>query len=378
MPALVLQWGLTMPNWLQLRAEFPALRSWSYLDTASFGQMPSCAREAMVGHLTERDETASSKFLSWFDDTDGIRESCARLINCKASDIAFVPSAGTGLAYLMQGLDWNAGDEVLTLADEFPNQLYQIGPAQRVGATFRAVPWADFYASITERTRVVLLSTVNYATGFRAPIAEIGRFLRERDILFYLDGTQSIGALQFDVAEVRPAMLCVDAYKWLLSPNGAGFVYVAPELRERLTPSVIGWRSDAGWREVDSLNHGTPVFPDSAQKYEGGMLPFPSLYAMGAVVDMLLEKGPAEIESRVMELAAQTRAMLASLGAEVNTDASQIVTARIPGRDSSELARVLKTRRIVISARHGRLRISPHFYNNEADIEALQVSIAKC
>jgi cysteine desulfurase/selenocysteine lyase len=364
-----------MPDWEQLRAEFPSLKEWVYLDTASFGQVPRIAAQAVSRHLTHRDQTASSQFLAWFDDMDHIRAACAQLVNCLASDIAFVPNASTGLAWLMQGLDWKSGDEVLTLSNEFPNQLYQGPSAERSGATFRTVPWPAFYNSIHGRTRLVLLSTVNYATGFRPPIAQIGRFLRERGILLYVDGTQSLGALQFDVQAVQPAMLCVDAYKWMLSPNGAGFVYVDPELRKHLAPTVVGWRSDSGWRGVTGLNHGTPVFTDSAQRYEAGLLPFPSLYAMGAVVKMLLETGPAPIEERVLELAEKTRAMLCGLGGEVNTDASQIVTAHIPGRDANETARDLKAKKILISARHGRLRISPHFYNNEADILALRTAL---
>jgi hypothetical protein len=98
----------------------------------------------------------------------------------------------------------------------------------------------------TPRTRLVAISTVNYSTGFRPPLEEISETLRRRGILLYLDGTQSLGALQFDVSRIRPDLFAVDAYKWLLSPNGAGFMYVSPELRERLAPAVIGWRSHQG------------------------------------------------------------------------------------------------------------------------------------
>ena len=366
-----------MLDWQQIRTEFPALTSWTYLDTASFGQLPRQASEAVIRHLSHRDKTASSQFLSWFDDVDRIRESCGRLVNCSALDIAFVPSASTGLAFLMQGLDWKPDDEVLTLADEFPNQLYQSAVTAKFKGSFRKVAWADFHGALSNRTRVVMLSTVNYASGFRPPIEELGALLKTRGILLYLDGTQSVGALKIDVQTVRPAILCVDAYKWLTSPNGAGFVYVDPDLRAQLPATVVGWRSDAGWRQVSQLNHGIPNFPDSAQKYEGGMLPFPSLYGMEAVINLQLEIGLAAIEARVLELAARTREMLAEFGGEVNSDASQIVTASIPGYDSNELARRLKQRQIAISARHGRLRISPHFYNNEADIEALSAAIKK-
>ncbi len=303
-----------MTDWKALRAEFPALANWIYLNTATYGQMPRCAADAMSRHLARRDDLACGDYLAWFDDMDAIRELCARLVHCEASDIAFVINASTGLAALVQGLPWQPGDEVLTLDDEFPNQLYVSAALARFGAKLRAVAWSEFYQSVNERTRLAVLSTVNYATGFRPPLEEISRFLRERGVLLYLDGSQSVGALQFDVKCVRPSVLCVNAYKWMLSPNGAGFLYVDPELRQRLPSTVVGWRSDRTWRSVDCLNHGEPVFAETAEKYEGGMLPFPSIYAMGAAIDMMLQAGPAAIEARVLDLAGQARAMLSRAG----------------------------------------------------------------
>ena len=364
------------PDWKALRAEFPALANWTFLNSATYGQMPRRATDAMNRHLVRRDERACDDYLTWFDDLDAIREACARLVHCEAADIAFVINASTGLAALLLGLSWQSGDEVLTLDDEFPNQLYVSAVLSRFGARLRTVAWPEFYQSVNERTRLVVLSTVNYATGFRPPMEEISRFLRGRGVLLYVDGSQSVGALEFDIQRVRPSVLCVDAYKWMLSPNGAGFLYVARELRQTLPATVVGWRSDRNWRSVASLNHGEPVFADTAEKYEGGMLPFPSIYAMGAAIGLILQAGPKAIEARILELAAKARAMLCGLGAEVNADQSQIVTAVLPGKDSGELARSLKERRILVSARHGRLRVSPHFYNDEADLETLRIALA--
>jgi cysteine desulfurase/selenocysteine lyase len=358
-------------DFTQVRQQFPALAQWTYLNTATYGQMPRVAVEAANRHFARRDELACTDFLSWFDDMDRIRELCAQLINCAADDIAFVTSSSIGLSWLMQGIDWKHGDEVLTLDPEFPNQLYQVALEERFGIRFRAVPWRDFYSSVNDRTRLVILSTVNYATGFRPPIEEISAYLRARNVMLYSDGTQSLGGLQYDIANVRPSMFCVNAYKWMLSPNGAGFVYISPELRERLHPTVIGWRSDRGWRSPNSLNHGKPVVSGDAQGYEGGMLDFPCIYAMGAVVEMMLSLGPAAIEARVLELADAVRDNLRSLGAEVNTDRTPIVTAKFDGHDSASVAGALKEDRIIVSARQGRLRISPHFYNNADDLDAL-------
>ena len=364
------------PDWKALRAEFPALANWTYLNSATYGQMPRSAAEAMCRHVARRTELACGDYLSWFDDMDEIREKCAQLVNCEAADIAFVINASTGLSALLLGLSWQPGDEVLTVDDEFPNQLYVSSVLARFGAKLRTVAWPEFYQAVGERTRLVVLSTVNYATGFRLPMEAISQFLRERGVLLYVDGSQSVGALQFDVAAVQPAMLCVDAYKWMLSPNGAGFLYVDPELRQRLPATVVGWRSDRNWRSVDCLNHGEPLFAETAEKYEGGMLPFAPLYAMSAAIEMMLSATPAAIETRVLELASKTRTMLRGLGAEVNADESQIVTAVLPGRDAGEVARTLNAQRILVSARHGRLRVSSHFYNDENDLEVLRQALA--
>lgn len=369
--------GGTAVDWQLVRAEFPALANWTYLNTATYGQMPRRATAAMQCHLARREETACSDFLAWFDDMDSIRGLCARLLNCEAPDIAFVVNAATGLSTLIQGLAWEPGDEVLTLQGEFPNQLYLSAVLKRFGATLRSVEWSRFYSSINESTRLVVLSTVNYATGWRLPLEQISHHLRERGVLLYLDGSQSVGALSFDVQTVRPAALCVDAYKWMLSPNGASFLYVDPELRRRLPAGVVGWRSDRGWRSVDFMNHGDPVFAGSAEKYEGGMLAFPSLYAMGAVIELMLEIGPRVIEARVLELAEMSRAMLRSLGADVSAGESPIVTAAFPGRAAADLVSILRERRILVSARHGRLRVSPHFYNDEADLRMMKDCLAR-
>jgi len=355
-----------------VRRQFPSLNHWTYLNTATYGQTPRVASEAAMRHFARRDEFACTDFISWFDDMDQIRALCARLVNCQPDDIAFVTSSSNGLAWLTQGIDWKPGDEVLTLDPEFPNQLYQVALEERFGVRHRAVRWADFYRSINEKTRLVILSTVNYATGFLPPAEEIGAFLKARNILFYSDGTQSLGALEYDIRKVQPSMFCVNAYKWMLSPNGAGFVYIAPELRRLLPPTVVGWRTDKGWRSPNSLNHGKPVLSGDAQGYEGGMLDFAALYAMGAVIEMMLELGPAAIETRVLELADTVRENLRSLGAEVNTDRTPIVTARLDGHDSAALASALNEDKIIVSARQGRLRVSPHFYNNSDDLDKLQ------
>jgi selenocysteine lyase/cysteine desulfurase len=210
---------------------------------------------------------------------------------------------------------------------------------------------------------------VNYNTGFAPPLAEVSDFLRARGVLLYIDGTQSLGALRFDAARIQPDMLAVHGYKWLLSPNGAGFFYIAPHLRERLQPNVVGWRSHREWRNVDNLHHGVPELLPSAEKYEGGSVSFALLYAMEASIDLIMEIGVDVVEQRVLDLAAKAREVLRQLGATVADCASPVVAARFANRDVSALARALKEQRVLVAARRGHLRVSPHLYNNEQDLE---------
>ena len=360
-----------MTDWASVRNEFPALTNWTYLNTATYGQLSRRAVQASVRHYEHRDELACSDFLTWFDDMDRIRESSARLVNATADDIAFVPNAATALAWLLVGMEWREGDRIVTLENEFPNNLYHAATLGRRGVELVEAAWSGIEDALNDRTRAVLVSTVNYTTGFRPDLKELSRFLHSRGILLYVDGTQSVGAMRFDVQEVQPDMLAVHGYKWLLSPNGAGFAYISPGLRRVLPPTVIGWRSHTTWRDVNQLHHGTPEFAELAERYEGGMLNFPSLYAMGASIDMMLELGPERIEARVLELAAKCESMLRDRGATVEHSGSAVLAARFPGVDVGALGTRLKEQRILVSARHGRLRVSVHFYNNEDDIARL-------
>ena len=370
-------------EWQRLREQFPVLKDWVYLNTATFGPVPLCAAEAAAAHLRKRDETASLDFLDWYTQADVVRAAAAKLIGAGAEDIAFIPNAGAALAWLIGGIDWKSGDEIVTLTHEFPNNLYYPKVLGRAGVSLTELELPDgrfsldrFVEALTPRTRLVLMSTVNYSTGLRPPIEAIGLELRTRDILFYVDGTQSVGALPIDVQAAEIDFLVVHAYKWMLSPTGTGFAYVAPRVREWLKPSLYSWRSHKNWRDVDRLHHGVPELPPGAIKYEGGIQNFSGIFAMGAVLDLIHSIGPAAIERRVQQLAEKTREVLRSRGGRLASDQhphydSPIVTAQFPGVDVSELAVGLRDKHIAVAARQGNLRVSPHIFNNDEDLVRL-------
>ena len=353
-------------NWAEVRAQFPSLQNRTWLNSATFGQLALRTQAAVAEHFARRDRLACADFLTWFDDMDELRALIARLIHCDAADIGFVTNASAALSLFLGGIDFHPGDRIATLPHEFPNQYYY---AQWLSARGVELVESPGLETLPNRTRAIVLSTVNYTNGYRPDLARIAAQAHNAGALLYIDGTQSLGALQFDTKAIQPDMFAVDGYKWLLCPNGATFFYITPELRRRIPPAVIGWRSDRGWRSVDDLNHGIPQFPEAAERYEGGMLNFPSLYGMAEAIRMLLELGPATVEQRVLQLASQTADILRASGAEIRNVETNIVAAHWPHRDASQLARDLAAKGIVVAARHGNLRVSPHFYNTEEDLQ---------
>ena len=352
-------------DWQSVRAQFPSLAAWTYLNSATMGLLPRRAEEAAAGHLLHRNALACSDFLSWYDDLDRLRVKLSQLFGGAASDYAFFPGTAPVLSLLMGGIDWKPGDRVVTLTDEFPNQTYHASVLADRGVELVEARWPDFHAAVEGgRTRLVALSAMSYVTGFRPPLADISRFLRSRGVLFFVDGTQGAGALRYDMAEMDPDVFAVHGYKWMLAPAGAAFAYVAPRVREWLEPQVVGWRSHKDWRNVNALHTGRPEFSLEAERYEGYMQPALLQYMLEASVDLMLEIGPGVIEERVLELAGALRSRL---GGEVGE--SPIVA--IPMANAGEVARRLREERVVVSARQGRLRVSVHFYNSEADLDRL-------
>ena len=208
-------------NWDSIRDEFPALREWTYLNTATFGQLPRRTTEAVARHFAHRDELACSDFLKWYDDMDRVRASIGRLIHCRPEDVAFITNASSALALVLAGLEWHAGDRIVTLTDEFPNNLYAPHGLEERGVEFVECAWEQIHETVHERTRLVVVSSANYNTGFVPPLAELSKLCKSHGAVLFVDGTQSLGALRFDVGEMQPDVLAVHGYKWLISPTGA-------------------------------------------------------------------------------------------------------------------------------------------------------------
>jgi len=375
-------------DWRALRAEFPVLEQWTYLNSATFGPVPRAAVEAMERHLAHRDAQACLDFIEWYDEADRVRAKAARLIGAQAEDIAFIPNAGTALSWVLEGLDWKPGDRIVGLEDDFPNNIYAPLRLAERGVEFQGVSVTpdfepeDLLGAIDERTRLALVSALNYSSGLKPPLEALGRKTAAAGALFVIDGTQGVGAIPFGVEQTRADVVIVHAYKWMLCPPGVGFMYIRPEARERLRPTVVSWRSHRGWRQVSRLHHGAPELPAEAARYEGGMLNFTGILALESALDLMAGVGHEALFDRVAWLAESTRAVLREAGGRPLGDQnswfrSPIVTARFPELDLAAVGEELRRRRIAVAARHGSLRVSPHVFNDEGDLEALSAALAR-
>lgn len=369
-------------DWQSVRAEFPALTQCTWLNSATFGQVPLRAQEAVTRHWDQRNRLGARDFLSWFDTVDEIRAEVAALLGASADDVAFIPNTSHALSLIVNAIDWSDGDEVLTFESEFPNQIYAPALLEPRGVKLVRASLEAWETSLSERCRLVVVSQTNYATGEEAPIAEMSATLRARGILFYVDGTQTAGVRQVNVKDASPDLYAVNTYKWMNSPPGASFMVLPARTRSWLEPTTVGWRSHFDWRNVNNLHSGKPTFADAAERYEGGMLPFVNLFAMRESIRLVKEIGMQAAESRALSLASRIRETLREAGAELLGDSNprangHIVAARLSGTDPGAVARALQADEVLVSARDGFLRVSPHYYNDESDIQRFAEGLRK-
>ena len=282
-----------------------------------------------------------------------------------------------GLSLVAEGLDWDEGDNVVGARCEYPSNVYPWMHLERRGVEYRMAPersgridLEELESLVDSRTRVLALSWVQYANGFRADLERLGRFCRDRDVLFVVDVIQGLGALELDVEASFVDAAAGAAHKWLLGPEGVGLLYVSDRVVERIRPVTTGWRSVEGlfdWTRFDL------TWNDGALRFEPGTLNVYGLAALEKSLEMLLALGPDRIERRILDLSGRLAEGLRERGFDVvssrrDAEASGIVTATHPERSAESLYEHLLARGVVTAHRAGRLRISPHFYNTEEEV----------
>jgi cysteine desulfurase/selenocysteine lyase len=360
-------------------AEFPVIHECAYLNHAGMAPLPrrSAQRLAALAELVSR--TGDRRWLERQAEVDRVRGLAARLLGAREPhEVAFVENTSTALSLIAGGLDWQPGDNVVGAALEFPSNVYPWMQLADFGVEYRQVPEREgridpdeLMALLDGRTRMLALSWVQYASGFRSDLARLGAACRERGVLFVVDVIQGLGALELDVERELVDVAAASGHKWLLGTEGAGLLYVSDRVVDRLRPARSGWRSTRDlfqWADYDL------TWADGAKRFESGTLNVYGIVALGGSLEILQEAGAAAVEEQVLALTDRAARGLADLGFSVVSsrtpgETSCIVTATHPRLSPKELVKRLGERDIVVAARAGRFRISPHFYNTEAEID---------
>ncbi len=363
-----------------LREEFPITRNYNFMNHASVGPLPRRTAAAMQAYLEHQMQNSYLKG-GYDKKIEEVRYQAARFIGAQPEEIAFVKNTSEGLSFVANGLKWNAGDNIVTTAVEFPSNMYPWMNLQVRGVQIRTVleengrvPMENLIETIDSHTRVVTVSSVQYASGFRADLAELGKWCQKRGVLFCVDAIQSLGVIPINVHEMHIDFLSCGGHKWLCAPEGTGIFYCERELVGHLRPSTIGWRSVKNAHNFDRYEF---IFQDDARRFEGGSYNMAGLYGLGASLGLLQEVGVADIMQHVLALTDRLVQGVRDKGYRVVSPreegaASGIVAFTSPVHNSHDIQRHLEQEhRIILSVRSGRLRASPHLYNTPEEIDRL-------
>jgi len=369
----------------EIRILFPVTRNCVYLNHAAVCPLSIPVYERMQQHTRDLLEHGAVHFRDWFAAVRHTREVAASFIHANPDEIAFAPNTSSGLAMIANGLDWRVGDNLVTAECEFPANLV---PWMRIrrehGVEVRMAREHDgrleteeILNLIDERTRVVTLSFVEFASGFRNDLATIGRYCRERDVLFVVDAIQGLGALALDVEACCIDAISADAHKFLLGPDGVALLYVSQRAMERVRPTVVGWLSVSD--PEDFKNHDQPYAP-TAKRFESGALNTAGVVGLGAAIELFQRVGTETIERHLLELGDHLCEGLNDKGYRVISsrragEKSAVICCQHDRYSAERLYHHLDQHRIITTPRLGRLRISPHFYNTHEEIDRLVATL---
>lgn len=371
-------------SWKRFRQLMPVTRKWAYFDNAAVGPLSTVARDAVLRWADESWHEGDTAWPRWATGIEKTRESAAQMIAASPEEIALIPNTTTAISLVAEGYPWQEGDNIVTLANEFPSNQYPWMNLSARGVETRRVPVEGVRPDLNriietcdDRTKMIAISWVGYATGFRIDVTEVVAAAHQRGILVMLDAIQGLGVFPLNVKKTNIDFVAADGHKWMLGPEGAGLLYVRKDHLAKLRPLHVGWNSVV--HKYD-YTHIELTLRNSAARYEGGSQNMVGLLGLGASLDMLADFGSGPDESavaeRVLALTDFACQRLTESGATVVSDRapesrSGIVTFQIPDRDPVEVRCRCLEQHVVFSCRGGNLRISPHAYCDESDIERL-------
>ena len=356
----------------------------AYFDHAAVAPLPGPTRDTIQSWLTQATEQGDVVWQQWAHRIEQVRARAAGLIAARPEEVALVPNTTTGISFVAEGYPWLEGDNVVTLANEFPSNQYPWMNLASRGVETRRVPveggvpdLAGLAAACDARTRIVSISWVGYATGWRIDVPQVAELCHRRGALLFLDAIQGLGVFPLDVHAAGVDFLAADGHKWMLGPEGAGVLFIKHEHLNLLRPLNCGWNSVVQGSDYTRVELN---LRDAAARYEGGSQNMVGMIALGASLDVLagvgLSPAASPLAEQVLAITDHACERLLALGATMQAPRngnhrSGIVTFQLPGRDSNDIRRRLEAAGIIVRCRAGGVRISPHAYNTGEEIDRL-------
>ncbi|HUX31607.1 MAG TPA: aminotransferase class V-fold PLP-dependent enzyme [Thiobacillus sp.] len=361
--------------------EFPLDPGLIYLNHAALSPWPRRTAMAVQKFAEENLRHGAQHYPRWLETEARLREQCRDLLNAPAAeDIALLKSTSEALSVVAHGLAWQAGDNVVISDQEFPSNrivwqsLQDDGvETRRVDLTCGASPEQALAACMDARTRLLAVSSVQYASGLRLDLDQLGTLCRKRGVLFCVDAIQSLGALPLDVQACGADFVMADGHKWLLGPEGCAVFYVRPQVRERLKLRQFGWHMVEDHLDFSRQDWEVAA---GARRFECGSPNMLGIHALSASLALLAEVGMDEVAARVLSNSAYLIEALSKLsGIEILTSPQPgryagIVTFRHKRVDPADLHRRLLARKVICAQRGSGARFSPHFYITQTQLEA--------
>jgi selenocysteine lyase/cysteine desulfurase len=356
-----------------MESEFELQQDLIHLNHAAVAPWPRCVRQAVENFAHENATQGSLHYPDWVKKEANLRRLLAQLINApQADDIALLKSTSEALSVVAHGLSWQVGDNVVISDQEFPSNRIVWESLQDRGVEVRQVdlssrdsPEQALILACNPNTRLLAISSVQYATGLRVDLATLGQFCREQEILFCIDAIQSIGALQFDVNVVNADFVMADGHKWMLGPEGLALFYSHQRARDQLSLHQFGWHMVEHFEDFDRKDWQVAA---TARRFECGSPNMLGIHALHASIELLLASGMEKVEQAVIANAEMLFTLIqSSTNLECLTDMTVgryagIVVFRHKHYPSEHVYRYLMQHRVLCALRGGGVRFSPHFY----------------
>ncbi|NIP87018.1 MAG: aminotransferase class V-fold PLP-dependent enzyme, partial [Planctomycetales bacterium] len=344
-----------MPDWNFFRSQMPVARRLVYLDHAAVAPISGPACDAAVTWAEEAARQGATVWPAWSRRLEEVRRLAARLIGAGEDEIALVKNTTAGICLVAEGYPWQPGDNVVTLANEFPSNLYPWLNLASRGVETRQVEVLDgrvdlekLAAACDPRTRIIAVSWVGFASGWRNDVDQLAALAHDHGALLFLDAIQGMGIFPLDVGQTPVDFLAADGHKWMLGPEGAGLFYIRREHLDLLHPWGVGWHSVVGEHDFD---HIRLELKPTAARFEGGSENVIGNLALGASLELLSSLGVAHLAARILQLTDLACQRLSEAGGTIASlregdHRSGIVSFSWPG-DMSTLRHQLLNQNIV-------------------------------